>query len=260
MKKYIQKTKTGLLIVVGLLLLAEIDLFAQRLRFGPEIGYLTDMKIRFAPTQVGNAIISPTYANNQFYDGYRIGLFAERQMLDFVDFKASLGYSETFGGGITYEIHSLSTPPATRWARGLALDHRMVDIYVTGGITPFPKSKKVFFRNMQIQLGVGYWRFGVLGKKPLTLLPEEVGTLEPVLIENESRRYQYAVEQSFLENVLLWRLGVILPITNRLFVEGTFERTLSPVGKELKYRDVAYQFEQNTQRVVISVGYRFGAK
>ncbi len=234
--------------------LGKNELSAQKLHFGPEVGYLTDMKIRFNPTQVGNFVIAPTYMNNKFYDGYRVGLFVEQRISPSFGMKVGGGFSETFGGGNAYVIASgLSI-------MGTAVDHQIIDLNATGSVFLFPNTRSQFARNLQLNIGASYWRFGVMRETPLDLVPEEPGMPASVLFFNEIIRYQYAIEQSFLKNVFAVRVGLPLPITKRFFVEGIYERTITPVSRQIVYRDMAYRFEQNTQRIVISVGYRFGRK
>ncbi len=114
---------------------------------------------------------------------------------------------------------------------------------------------------MTIWAGPGVWHQEVQDKRELMLI--DLSTREDPHNElkntNKMRRFEHAIQESYVPWVLTGKLEVETEF--RQFLFGiSYDKSFTPVGNDLQYKDKKYFFRQSADRYVVSIGFIFPTK
>lgn len=185
-------------------------------------------------------------------DGFELSIFTDYQISKRFIFSGEAMYSWNIGtsGPIIQLVNSTMFKDSLHWLTSISPSFNTIQI----------NTKLRFKLNPYIEpiIGIGVIRFVNFEKSEFRYINESDYDEE---FQDEVRRINYqneleaSVENSYLKYALINSLGLRFRY-ERLFLDISYEQTLTPVSKQLIFQGKNYPFFQNMDRLSISAGYR----
>jgi hypothetical protein len=224
---------------------------APTLSYGVKAGYITLHRL-YGRTEVAGTQIYNT--GSGFMDGLRWSGFARLERKRWLG-QAELAYAYNLGVSndvlAVNNMHNYSTDKSRWMMMGASPQARQVELLVTGGYKPL--------HWLRLSAGLGVWRVWAKNNEPLVLHDENAvpETRLAVRGHNEQNEFTYAIRHSLSPWVLTRQFGLGVDLWKHVSLDLVYDRSLTPVSKHLAYQGQQYVFRQQSDRFVVSVGYRF---
>jgi opacity protein-like surface antigen len=147
--------------------------------------------------------------------------------------------------------NSSNTVASDYWAIAITPLLKQTELNLSAGYKPL--------KWVRIFAGLGVWNVKYKNKESLVLYDETIppGFEDLNRSYNQKNRFSYGIQESYLPWVLTRQLGISFEIKRNFSLDIAYDRNLTPVSKEIKYKDGNYVFKQRSDRFVVSLGYRF---
>jgi hypothetical protein len=226
--------------------------WCQTFSYGFKAGYVTYHRLYVNSNIEGTSIAGSQNGSGSFMDGLRFAVLTRAEYKRW-SAQAELAYAYNIGGNLMV-IDNWNNPSNTgsmdNWAMGVSTLLNQSELNLSADYKPL--------KWLRLFAGLGVWNIAYKNKSSLVLYDENLPGFEDVSkSRNEMNRFSYGIQESYLPWVLTRQLGIGFDIKRNFSLDIAYDRNLTPVSKELKYKDQNYVFKQRADRFVVSLGYRF---
>jgi hypothetical protein len=226
--------------------------WCQTFSYGFRAGYVTYHRLYVNSNIEGTSIRGSQKGSNNFIDGLRFAVLTRAEHKRWSG-QAELAYAYHIGG-IIYSIDNWNNPSNTErienWEIGTGSRLKQTELNLSAGYKPL--------KWIRLFAGLGIWNVTYKNKENLVLYDETLPGFEDVSrFRNEMNRFRYGIQESYLPWILTRQLGIGFDIKRNFSLDIAYDRNLTSVSKEIKYKDGNYVFKQRSDRFVVSLGYRF---
>jgi hypothetical protein len=237
-------------------LLVGVASFGQGISFGGKIGYVTYHRTYAPPIKIEGTQIYKPVNPYSLRDGWQFTIFSQ-VAYSRLAVRASGAYAYNIGGDdnlvINNRNNSSNEKPSDRWMIGTGENFQNLELTLLGGYK---------INNwLIIWAGPGLWHQQVQDTEKLQLydLSIEEDPYNELKNLNKMNRFYYAVQESYVPWVVTGKIEVEAEF--RQFLFGiSYDKSLTPVGNHLEYKNKRYFFRQSTDRYVVSIGFIFPTK
>lgn len=238
------------------LLFVAVSALGQNISFGGKVGYVTYHRTYAPSIEIEGTEIYKPVRSHSLRDGWRFTAFSHLSYRRLAA-RASLAYAYNIGGDDMVVINNRNNPSNEHafdnWTIGTGKNFRNFEVTVLGGYKAY--------NWLTIWVGPELWHQQVKDKRELKLidLSTEEDPYNQLKNRNKINRFYYAVQESYVPWVLTGKLEV--EAEYRQFLFGiSYDKSLTPVGHDLEYKDKKYFFRQSADRYVVSIGFIFPTK